>query len=81
MSLSKSSVDFFKKEARKHHTSYQAMIRRLLDLYLFIEVFKFNIGTGLALLASWREEKRSVLTQSRKRMLRELQRFHDEQYT
>lgn len=33
MSLSKSSVDFFKKEARKHHTSYQAMIRRLLDLY------------------------------------------------
>jgi hypothetical protein len=81
MSLSKSSVDFFKKEARKHHTSYQAMIRRLLVLYLFIEVFKFNIGTGLALLASWREEKRSVLTQSRKRMLRELQRFHDEQYT
>lgn len=33
MSLSKSSVEFFKKEARKHHTSYQAMIRRLLDLY------------------------------------------------
>ena len=33
MSLSKSSVEFFKKEAREHHTSYQAMIRRLLDLY------------------------------------------------
>ena len=33
MSLSKSSVEFFKKEAGKHHTSYQAMIRRLLDLY------------------------------------------------
>ncbi len=33
MSLSKSSVEFFKKEARTHHTSYQAMIRRLLDLY------------------------------------------------
>jgi len=33
MALSKSSVDFFKKEAKKHHTSYQAMIRRLIDLY------------------------------------------------
>ncbi|OGI53040.1 MAG: CopG family transcriptional regulator [Candidatus Muproteobacteria bacterium RIFCSPHIGHO2_02_FULL_65_16] len=33
MSLSKSSVSFFKTEARKHHTSYQAMIRRLLDRY------------------------------------------------
>lgn len=32
--LSKSSVDFFKKEARKHHTQYQRMIRRLLDLYV-----------------------------------------------
>ncbi|MDR4498723.1 MAG: BrnA antitoxin family protein [Candidatus Scalindua sp.] len=33
MSLSKSSVDFFKKEAEKHHTSYQTMIRKLLDFY------------------------------------------------
>ena len=33
MALSKSSVDFFKNEAKKHHTSYQAMIRRLVDLY------------------------------------------------
>ena len=33
MALSKSSVDFFKAEAKKHHTSYQAMIRRLVDLY------------------------------------------------
>ena len=33
MALSKTSVDFFKAEARKHHTSYQAMIRRLVDLY------------------------------------------------
>ena len=33
MALSKSSVDFFKTEARKHHTSYQAMIRRLVDFY------------------------------------------------
>lgn len=35
MSLSKSSVDFFKSEAKKHHTSYQAMIRRLVDRYAF----------------------------------------------
>ena len=33
MSLSKSSVEYFKQEAKKHHTSYQAMIRRLLDIY------------------------------------------------
>jgi len=33
ITLSKTSVDFFKKEARKHHTPYQKMIRRLLDLY------------------------------------------------
>ena len=32
--LSKSSVDFFKKEAKKHHTQYQRMIRSLLDLYV-----------------------------------------------
>lgn len=33
MSLSKASVDFFKTEAKKRRTSYQAMIRRLLDMY------------------------------------------------
>ncbi len=33
MALSQASVDFFKREAARHHTSYQAMIRRLLDLY------------------------------------------------
>ena len=32
--LSKKSVDFFKKQAKKHHTQYQKMIRRLLDLYV-----------------------------------------------
>ncbi len=32
--LSRSSVDFFKQEARKHQTHYQTMIRRLLDLYV-----------------------------------------------
>lgn len=31
--LSKTSVDFFKKEAERHHTQYQKMIRRLLDFY------------------------------------------------
>ena len=32
--LSKNSVDFFKKQAKKHRTPYQKMIRRLLDLYV-----------------------------------------------
>jgi succinate dehydrogenase/fumarate reductase-like Fe-S protein len=33
ISLNKSSVDYFKQEAQKHHTSYQRMIRKLLDWY------------------------------------------------
>ncbi len=33
MSLSRSTVKFFKDEAKKRHVSYQAMIRKLLDLY------------------------------------------------
>lgn len=33
IALSKSSVDFFKREAEKHDTKYQQMIRRLLDAY------------------------------------------------
>ena len=33
LALSKRSVDFFKREAAKHNTSYQRMIRRLLDAY------------------------------------------------
>jgi predicted DNA binding CopG/RHH family protein len=33
IALSKSSVDFFKKEAQKYNTQYQRMIRRLLDEY------------------------------------------------
>lgn len=32
--LSKSSIDFFKQEAKRHHTQYQRMIRTLLDLYV-----------------------------------------------
>ncbi len=33
ISLSKSSVDFFKRAAKKNGTQYQKMIRRLLDFY------------------------------------------------
>jgi len=33
IALSKTSVAFFKEEARKHNTQYQKMIRRLLDEY------------------------------------------------
>ena len=31
--LTKSSVDFFKKHARKNHTKYQRMIREVIDRY------------------------------------------------
>jgi len=34
MSLSRSSVEFFKREARKNRTQYQKMIRNLLDEYV-----------------------------------------------
>jgi predicted DNA binding CopG/RHH family protein len=34
LGLSRKSVDFFKKQAKKHNTQYQKMIRRLLDLYV-----------------------------------------------
>ncbi len=33
ISLNKSSIDFFKKKAKEQHTSYQKMIRRLVDWY------------------------------------------------
>ena len=33
ISLNKSSVDFFKKEAQKQRISYQKMIRRVIDWY------------------------------------------------
>jgi len=33
LSLSRSSIEFFKKEAEKYHTSYQNMIRQLIDAY------------------------------------------------
>ncbi|MCI0515023.1 CopG family transcriptional regulator, partial [candidate division KSB1 bacterium] len=34
ISLSKTSIDFFKEVARKNRTQYQKMIRRLLDEYV-----------------------------------------------
>ena len=37
MSLSKSSIEFFKREAKKHNTQYQKMIRRLLDSYTAVQ--------------------------------------------
>ena len=33
LSLSRSSLTFFKREAGKYHTAYQKMIRNLLDAY------------------------------------------------
>lgn len=33
IALSKTSVEFFKKEANKYNTQYQKMIRKLLDEY------------------------------------------------
>lgn len=33
LTLTQTSLDFFKKAADKHGASYQAMIRRLLDFY------------------------------------------------
>ncbi|MCI5130222.1 MAG: CopG family transcriptional regulator [Candidatus Electrothrix sp. EH2] len=33
LTLSSTSLDFFKREAEKHHTKYQEMIRKLLDIY------------------------------------------------
>jgi predicted DNA binding CopG/RHH family protein len=33
MTLSKSSVDYFKRAAKKYGTPYQTMIRRLVDAY------------------------------------------------
>lgn len=33
LGLSRRSVEFFKREAKKNHTQYQKMIRKLLDFY------------------------------------------------
>src|SRR4030067_1820025 len=33
IALKKASIEFFKKEAKKHKTSYQKMIRQVIDWY------------------------------------------------
>ena len=33
IALKKSSIEFFKNEAKRHNTSYQKMIRHLIDWY------------------------------------------------
>lgn len=33
LSIKKSSINFFKREANRYHTKYQRMIRELLDRY------------------------------------------------
>ncbi len=33
ISLTKSSINFFKEQAHKYHTNYQTMIRELIDQY------------------------------------------------
>lgn len=33
LALSRSSVEFFKREAQRNHTPYQKMIRTLVDMY------------------------------------------------
>lgn len=38
LSLTKNSVDFFKKKAKTHRTQYQKMIRRLLDEYASTQI-------------------------------------------
>lgn len=34
ISLNRSSVEFFKRQAERYHTKYQKMIRQLLDRYV-----------------------------------------------
>ncbi|MFH1593858.1 MAG: CopG family transcriptional regulator [Candidatus Omnitrophota bacterium] len=33
LNLSESTIEFFKKQAKKYHTKYQKMVRALLDRY------------------------------------------------
>ncbi len=37
LSLSKSSIDFFKRQAKKNNTKYQKMIRALVDKYVQVQ--------------------------------------------
>ena len=40
ISLSKTSVEFFKQKAKKYHTKYQKMIRNLIDRYASHHVYQ-----------------------------------------
>ena len=46
ISLSRASVDFFKREAKKHDTQYQKMIRRLLDAYTLVHQKSLTKGSS-----------------------------------
>ncbi len=48
--LSRSSIEFFKREARRNKTAYQKMIRRLLDIYA--SRYKHEVPTSGG--AGWR---------------------------
>lgn len=58
ISLSRRSVDFFKEAAERNHTSYQRMIRRLLDAYADRYAGKPTRSAGKP--ASGRATKRSA---------------------
>lgn len=38
LSVTKNSVDYFKKQAKIHHTQYQKMMRALLDQYVSLQI-------------------------------------------
>jgi len=42
ISLSRTSLEFFKSQAARHHTAYQRMIRNLLDAYAVQNSLKAN---------------------------------------
>jgi predicted DNA binding CopG/RHH family protein len=46
IALSRSSVEFFKKEAKKQNTQYQKMIRRLLDAYTVAHLKSLTKGSS-----------------------------------
>jgi hypothetical protein len=46
ITLSKTSIDFFKREAKRRGTPYQVMIRRLLDHYA--QIYSEESGGGKA---------------------------------
>ena len=76
IALSKRSVDFFKGEARKHHTQYQRITRRLLDTYA--EHHSGGVHNSRVKLSAATSLSRQVLKQLKHRELKILRRvvFH-----